>query len=195
MLSLFGQHLNLIGRHHTGQLLIGLIKLVMELLHFGLEHREFLSGVLRIPQAQDGLPHFVGIHLNRDLHPHDHVVPVHIRRHLLIQHQHHAGCVGSDFIARHVKALGRRLIFDIDRDLFQHVSLGLIGSEADGILPPIPQSQPMLPLGRHHLDLRPNSKAGHSDQEAAEGLDTHRLQEGSTIHRSLLTMGAASIIL
>ena len=72
---------------------------------------------------------------------------------LLLQDKDQPSSIGSNLVFRHIQTVHNRDAFEIGCDLFQGISFGCFGSQADGVFSGVTVSHPVFTLGGHDSDL------------------------------------------
>jgi hypothetical protein len=133
--------------------MIRCVEVLLELVIFLLQRDELMTGVLVLPQGRDGLPHFFRVDLGYQICSDNDGVSIERRIGFLLQDKDQPGSIGSDFVFRHIQSVHDGNVFEVDGDLFQGVSFGRFGGQADGVFSGVTLSHPVFPLGRHDSDL------------------------------------------
>lgn len=153
VLSLLGGLLGLFRGGGVHQGLIGCVELLLQLLVFLFQRDQLLAGIFIFPQGRDRLSDLFRIDLRFEIDLDDHNFIIECRVDLLIQDQHQSGCIGVDFVSGDVQPLDNRDAFQIRRHLFEGVSFGSFGCEADGIFSGVAITHAMFALGSDDTDF------------------------------------------
>jgi hypothetical protein len=125
----------------------------MQLVHLFLESHELMTSVFIFTQRDDGVGHFLGINLRDEIDRDHDRLSIKGSARLLIQDEHDPCCVSADFIFRDIHALHDRDVFKIGRDLFQGISFGPFGGQADGVFSGVTVSHSVFTLRSHDSNL------------------------------------------
>ena len=152
-MALLRSLLDLLGRGGLLERLIGGIQLTVQLVHLLLESHELMASVFIFTQRDNGVGYFLGINLRDEIDRDHDRLSIKGSARLLIQDKHDPCCVSADFIFRDIHAVHDRDAFKIGRYLFQGISFGPFGGQANGVFSSVTVSHPMFTLGSHDSNL------------------------------------------
>jgi hypothetical protein len=133
--------------------LIRCVEVLLELVIFLSQRDELMTGVFVFPQGGNGLFHVFRIDLGDQIRSDNDRIPVESRVGLLLQNKDQSGRIGSNFVFCHIETVHDGDAFEIDGDLFQGISFGRFGGQADGVFPGVTVSHPVFSLSGHDSDL------------------------------------------
>jgi hypothetical protein len=120
---------------------------------FLLQCNELMPGVFVFPQGRDGLSDFFRIDLGYQIRSDNDGVPIERRVGLLLQDQDQTSGIGSNFVFRHIQTVHDCDALEVNGDLFQSISFGRFGGQADGVFSGVTVSHPVFTLGGHDSDF------------------------------------------
>jgi hypothetical protein len=153
VLALLGRLLCLLCGRGLCQGLIRRLKVLLQLIIFLLQRDELMPSVLVLPQGRDGLSHFFRIDLGYEFRADNNGVAIERRVGVLLQDKDQTSSIGSNLVFCHIQTVHDRDAFEIDGDLFQGISLGRFGGQADGVFSGVTVSHPVFTLGGHDSDF------------------------------------------
>jgi hypothetical protein len=153
VLALQGRLLCLLCGRGLCQCLVRRLKILLQLVIFLQQRDELMPGVLVLPQGRDGPSHFFRIDLGYQIRSDNNGVPIQRRVGLLLQDKDQTSGIGSNLVFRHIQTVHDGDAFEVDGDLFQGVSFGRFGGQADGVFSGVTVSHPVFTLGGHDSDF------------------------------------------
>ncbi len=153
VLALLGRLLCLLCGRGLRQGLIRRVEDLLQLVIFLLQRDELMPGVLILPQGRDGLSHIFRIDLGYQICADNDGVSIERRVVLLLQDKDQPSGIGSNFVFCDIQTVHNRDTFEEDSDLFQGISFGRFGGQADGVFFGVTVSHPMFTLSGQDSDF------------------------------------------
>ena len=129
------------------------VEILLKLVVFLFQCHELMMSVFVLPQGRDGLPYFFRIDLGNQIRSDNDGVTIERRGGVLLQDKDQSGSIGPNFIFRHIETVHDGDAFEVHGDLFQSISFGRVGGQANGVLSGVSVSHPVFSLGGDNTDL------------------------------------------
>jgi len=147
LLPLLRGLVDLVRRGCTSQRLIDRLELLLQLFIFLLQLSQLHTRIFIFPERRNRTRNLLGIHLRQKICVDDYDIAVETGGDPLIEHQHQAGRIGSNFVFGHVHAVDNRHALQVRGNLFKRVPFGCLRRETDRIFASVAVTQAMFALG------------------------------------------------
>lgn len=137
------------------QRLIDGFEFLLQLFILPLQRSQLGTSIFAFPKRRDRPCHLIRVYLRKQVHAYHHNVAIEGRCDVSAEHNHQSGRVGTDFVFGHIHITDDGDVLQVNRDLFERVSLGGSCGKPDRILASVTVSHSMFALRIHDPNVSP----------------------------------------